>query len=326
MNKITVFLLFLSVICLIGCENATVQKKGSLYEPFSENPITITWRGESQEVESYQANVQVFKMNNRTDTYPTLSQTYRLAISTVGERVHTRIDFEQDRDIPFRSVISDGEDTIIFNPDTEEIGYRIHSDDAQSPLYRIFGQQTGLSRINLPKVREEAARLSINMREDNKDGTMVLLLEFPPALLPKHGSNTIISSRAAFDIATETLLETEVVIKYEDDTLVKTTTTPVYEDVNGIPVKIGQITEINSNAPGLIDGEEPDTIYNSLDDFPLLSDAEAAELEKSGNAEDIVGLTFGDPRDLSYVETIHEVYLDIEINDTPEQLFRLLQK
>ena len=326
MKKTPVFCLFALVGCLTMCNNA-VQQKGALYEPFIEGSITITWRGESQEVESYQANVQVFNMNNRTDTYATLNQTYRLAISTVNDRVHTRIDYDDNGDIPFRSVISNGEDTIIFNPITEEIGYRVHSDDFQSPLYRIFGQQTGLSRINLSMVREEARRLSINMREEYEDGSMVLLLELPPALLPKHGNDTIISSRAAFDIDTETLIETEVIIKLEDDTLVTTTVTPVYEENNGVPVKIGQITIIDSHAPGLIEGIDPDLLsYNSLDDFPLLSEDEAAELKKTGNVEDIIGLTFGNPADLSYVETIYEVYNDIEINNTPEQLFRLLHK
>ena len=230
MKKIPVFCLFLLFFCLIGCENNTVQqKKAPVYEPFSENPITITWKGETTQVESYQTNVHVFTMNNRTDTHATLNQSYRLAISTINDRVHTRIDFEHDSDIPFRSVISDGEDTIVFNPDTDEIGYRIQSDDFQSPLYRVFGQQTGLSRINLSMIRAEAMRLSINMREENDEGgNKVLLLELPPALLPKYGNDTIISSRAMFDIADETLLETEVVMKLEDDTMVTTTVTPVY--------------------------------------------------------------------------------------------------
>ena len=326
MRRYPALCFFSLAVFATGCNNS-VQQKSPRYDPFSENPITITWKGESSEVESYQANVQVFTMNNRTDTYATLNQTYRLAISTANDRVLTRIDFDYENDIPFRSVISDGENTIVFDPMTEEIGYRIQSDDFQSPLYRIFGQQTGLSRINLPSIREEASRLSVNMREENEDGRMVLLLEIPPALIPKHGNDTIISSRAAFDIINETLLETEVIIKLEDDTMVTTTVTPVYEDSNGIQIKIGQVTVIDSKTPELIEGVDPDIpIYNSPDDFPLISSEELAELEKTGNVEDAVGIIYGDPADLSNVETIYEIYQDIKINNTPEQLFRLLQK
>lgn len=324
MRKFLVGCSFALAVFATGCNN-TVQQKGPKYEPFGENPITITWKGESLEVESYQANVQVYTMNNRTDTHAALSQAYRLAVSTVNDRVHTRIDFDYGSDVPFRSVISDGEDTIIFDPATEEVGYRIHSDDNQSPLYRIFGQQTGLSRINLPAIREEAARLSINMREENEGGRMVLLLDLPPALLPMQGNDAIISSRAAFDIINQTLLETEVVIKLEDDTLVTTTVTPVYEESNGIPVKIGQITVIDSKAPGLIEGVDPGTpFFESPDDIPTLSEDDFAEMQKYGNIHEIPELIFGNPGDLSNVETIYEVYQEIEINSVPDQMFRLI--
>ena len=323
MKNISFLCFFVLVSCLLGCDN-TVQQKGLEYVPFSENPVTITWKGETAKVESYQANVHVFTMNNRTDTHATLSQSYRLAISTIRDRVHTRIDFEQDADIPFRSVISDGDETIIFDPSTEEIAYRVQSEDSQSPLYRVFSQQTSMSRVNLSLIRNEAMRLSIRMREENDGDNKTLLLELPPDLLPKYGNDTIISSRVSFDVTTETLLESEVVMKLEDDTIVTTTVTPVYEESNGVPVKIGQVTVIDSKAPGLIEGVDPDIpIYNSLDDLPLVSEA---ELENNGNAGDVVSIIFGNPADLSYVETIYEVYQEIEINSAPDQLFRLIQK
>ena len=325
MKRMPVFAVFLAIIFLTGC-NSAEQVSGPRYDPFSENPITITWRGEATEVESYQANVHVFTMNNRTDTHAVLNHTYRMAVSSIGDRVLTRIDLDLDSDIPFRSVISDGEETIVFSPVTEEIGYRVHDPTALSPLNRIFGQMTGLSRVNLPLIRQEAARLSLSMREESEDGVTMLLLELPPALLLNRGTDTIISSRAAFDISSETLLETEVVMKHEDGTLVTTTVTPVYEEANGVPVKVGQVTIIDSQAPGLIEGVDDDMpMYESPDDIPEISESELAELEARGGASEIPEMIFGNPADLSYVETIYEVYLDIEINDTPEHLFRLLQ-
>jgi len=326
MKKLKISILLAALICLCTCNN-TVQQKSNAFEQFTENPITITWKGDKNEVESFQANVMVFSMNNRKDTAATLNQTYRIAMSSANDRIHTRIDFDLDRSIPFRSVISDGENTIVFDPTTEEIGYRMHDPSALSPLNSVFGKMTSFSRVKLSLIREEAKRLSISMREENDGDSRILLLDLPPALLPKHGTDTIISSRIAFNINNETILETEVILKHEDDTIVKTTTTPVYEEVNGVPVKIGQITVIDSKAPGLLEGVElSEPIYNSLDDIPVLSEKEAAEMEKAGNLHTVSDMTFGDPRDLSYIETVYEVYDNIEINTTPEQLFRLLQK
>jgi len=167
-------------------------------------------------------------------------------------------------------------------------------------------------------------RLSINMREENDGDIKMLLMEIPPALLPQNDGNIIISSRAVFDIVSDTLLETEVVMKLEDDTIVTTTVTPVYEENNGVPVKIGQITVIDSKAPGLIDDIDM-PVYDSPDDIPTISDAELTELEAAGAASDIYEMTFGDQRDLSNVETIFEVYQNIEINAVPEHLFRLFK-
>ena len=326
MKRMLVFIM-LAFAVLTACSETVYKIRPSGLDTFNENPITITWKGEAKEVQSFQTNVQVFSMNNRKDTYAALNKTYRMAMSTIGDRVFTRIDMENDGGASFRSAVSDGENTIIFNPDTEEIGFRINDPAAQSPLNRVFGQMTGLSRLNLSLIRQEASRLSLDLIEENDGGMKLLLLELPPALLPMQGSDTIISSRAVFDLSNDTLLETEVVMKLEDDTIITTTVEPVYEEVNGVPVKIGQVTIIDSKAPGLLEDVDPNIPYiNSPDEIPTISASELAALEASGNVIEDADITYGNPADLSYVETIYEVYQDIEINNTPVQLFRLLQK
>ncbi|MCL2138448.1 MAG: hypothetical protein FWH41_02835, partial [Treponema sp.] len=78
-------------------------------------------------------------------------------------------------------------------------------------------------------------------------------------------------------------------------------------------------------APGLLEDIDPNTPYfNSPDEVPEMSEGELAALEATGTVSEIYDMTFGDPADLSNVETIFEVYQDIEINNTPEHLFRLL--
>ena len=314
------------IICFSACNNA-VQHKVPAFEQFLDNPITITWRGETKEVESFQANVMVFSMNNRKDTAATLSETYRMSMSTIENKILTRLDYEYDRDLYFNAVMTDGEEILIFNSVTNEIGRRMPIENSNSPLYRIFNKQTGLSRINLSLIRSEAARLALDMKEGTENGNNVLLLEIPPALVPQNGYDTIISSRAVFDISSETLVETKVVMLQKDNTIVSTTVKPVYEILNGIPIKIGQITEIDSKAPCLFEGINPNTqYYNSPDEIPELTIAELKDLQSEGIITEVLDMTFGNPADMSYVETIYEVYQNIEINSTPEYLFRLIKK
>ena len=325
-KAITTAALITACISLTLCNNTNHEKSGNGLEPFTEGPVTIVWKGDrKEEVQSFQTNVQIYSMNDRTDTAVSLSRTYSLAVRSFGDKVLTRIDFGEDERVPFRSIISDGEEAVVFNPATKEIGYRITLEDSKSPLYRIFGNQSVMSRINLSLVREEARRLSLDLTE-GADGK-TLLLELPPALLPGNGLDKIIKSRVVFNLANDTLLETEVVMLREDETLVTTTVTPVYEDKDGVPVKIGMITVIDSKAPNLIEGIDPDyPVYNSADDIPTLTEEQFAEMKESGNIHEVPNITFGNPADLSYTETIYEVYQNIEINAAPESLFRMLQK
>jgi hypothetical protein len=92
-------------------------------------------------------------------------------------------------------------------------------------------------------------------------------------------------------------------------------------------VKVGTITVIDSKAAELIDGIDSDMpVYNSPDDIPTLSESDFKRMMENGELNEMSGITFGDPADLSCIETVYEVYQDIEINAVPEQLFRLIRK
>ena len=66
--------------------------------------------------------------------------------------------------------------------------------------------------------------------------------------------------------------------------------------------------------------------FNSPDEIPEMSASDLAAMQAAGNIYEETNMTFGNPADLSYVETIYEVYQDIEINSAPEHLFRLILK
>ena len=90
-------------------------------------------------------------------------------------------------------------------------------------------------------------------------------------------------------------------------------------------VKVRSVTEITYDNPNKITGISADVpIYNSEDDIPKLSQAEHAALQEQDTVVPNEQLIFGDPGDLSYKETVVEVYQDIGINTAQDTLFKLL--
>jgi len=151
------------------------------------------------------------------------------------------------------------------------------------------------------------------------------LLELPNNLFPDNLFENIISRKISFDLNQETLAEVEIKAHLSDGTTETTTITPIYELNNGEPIKVGLLTIIDSIAPSLIDGFPNDReIYNSIEDVPTMSLNDYENLEETGNITEINDFIFGDPADLSYTDTILEIYQDIEINNVPDVLFRLM--
>ena len=77
MKKILVFTLLVQATFLSGCNN-TIQQKNSKYDPFNENPVIITWKGETQEVESYQAVETIYEVYQDIEINNTPEQLFRL--------------------------------------------------------------------------------------------------------------------------------------------------------------------------------------------------------------------------------------------------------
>jgi len=329
MKRIVTILFTIVTIILSGCHHEIKhQYDVADLKGFLEEPVTIAWNNDHKNgLQNFQANVQVYRMNNRMDTGASLSETYRLAISTMHNKIVSRIDFNADQDTPAHTVISDGKDIIMINPATEEITCRISVDNMQSPLNRLLAGQSGLSKINLSQVREEAKRLSLDIKEEITDKNKNLIVDIPSALIQQTGTNTITRSRITFDITNEVILETEVVMVREDKTVVSSKVTPLYEMFDEMPIKVGTVTVIDTKAPDLIEGIESDTpIYKSYDDIPTISEEEFKKLQGEDSIQQNPDITFGNPADLSSVETIYELYQDIEINSAPESLFRIIEK
>ena len=325
-RKVSYLFILPALLAAAACKNSVVGGTSQLYEPFKSNPVTITWNGKAdQGVESFEADVEVHTLNNRTDVHAQLRDKYRLAVKTIAGWTFVRLDFPADEagGIAARSMLSNGSEMIIFDPKTEVIEQRIALDNPNDPSFDFLKGETAVSRLNLKMIRAEASRLAFDM-DDNKE-TGLLTLNLPPNLLGSNADDRLISSRVSFDTHTDTLHEAETVHIREDGTKITTNTIVLYEDKDGEPVKVGSVTEITCDNPNKITGISEDVpIYNSEDDIPKLSQAEHAALQEQGTVVPNEQLIFGDPGDLSYKETVVEVYQDIGINTAQDTLFKLL--
>ena len=83
-RKLSYLVILLVLLAIAACNNS-VSGTSQLYEPFKNNPVTITWNGKADKgVESFQADVEVHTLNNRTDVHAQLRDKYRLAVKTIA--------------------------------------------------------------------------------------------------------------------------------------------------------------------------------------------------------------------------------------------------
>ncbi len=317
------FSVLLLITLIISCKNDSEITKPE--ELFTENPVTIGWNGEtSSEIESFQTDVEVYSMNNRKQTSLKKSNKYRLSLKKINGVQYSRIDMDSDHNGGIaRSVITNDKECIIFNTNTEEIECRIPVDSSFDAL-SFMNSENGLSRINLDKIKADAKRLSLDVTEEEDSKSICVSL--PSDLFNSNESLTKrLSTKVMFDTINETLNEVEIVTIDDEGIKVTTTSNPVYEITDdGTPVKIGMITVIDKNNPNRIEGFPDDyPVYNSYDDIPDITHEEAEKMLKAGTAFVEKNITFGDPADMSSVETIVEKYNSVEINKIDDSLFRL---
>lgn len=292
-------------------------------EFFDENPVAIIWQDAPGDtaINDFQTQVSVYSMNNRVDSGATLRTSYRMSLKAVAGEQLVRLDFTPEyADGQSLAVVSDKRQMITFNPDNNQIHQRLAMAEAVSSDIAFLSTEAALTRMDLSSIRQEALRLSLDMSE-NTGGH--LTLDIPSHFFSSVEGEVRQSTRVAFDTAKETLFQVEVVTLREDGTKVTTTTYPMYQDEGGIPVKVGSVTVMDSKAAELLDGFEGVEYFESMEQLPEMSLNEYERLKDEGLVVD-EPLMFGNPADLSYTETIIEVYNDIQINSLDESLFKLL--
>ena len=320
--KKLVLLMFLVLGVFISCRQVSDGKNKLYFEMFEENPVTINWQKDNDiELKSFQADVSIYSMNNRTDTSSQLKNKYRMSLKTIDEVQYSRLDFLPEfGNSVAQSVVTDDTEMILFDTATNEIECRLPIQETMSADLAFLGMETALSKINLDFVKSESNRLLLDVTENEKNSMMI---DIPNTYFFDNEYETRVSTRVMFDTEEETLSQVEIVMIQQDGTIVTTTTYPMYQDYEDVPIRIGTVTVVNSKAQNLLSGFEDAEYFESVDVIPEISDEEYEQLLESGELVEVDNMLFGNPADMSYEETIIEVYNDIEINNVDESLFKI---
>jgi hypothetical protein len=326
MKRFLVLLLVAAVFIGMGCDNTLHEQQKSNPDVFEKTPVTITWHGDPKEgVQSYRAKVQVYQMNNRRDTALSLSETYSIAVKQINGKIYSRIDLPEVPEMSARAILNDGEEMVVLNLATNNVEQRITIDKKEEhPFLRLLSHGNSLNHVNLKQIRDEAQRLALNIIE-NESGK--LILELPSEMFQTVLGEEVTRRRISFDVAKEVVIGTEMVTVLEDGTVRTTTNAPLYTENNGEPVKVGSVTVIEAKAPGLVEGLPDDyPIFDSPDDIPTISEEAFQHMINDGTISELPEITFGDPADLSYTETVLEMYSNVELNNVPDSLYRAILK
>jgi hypothetical protein len=173
---------------LLSCKDVFTGKQDALFSPLDSDPGSIKWIGSPGEVRSYQAAVEVYSINNRTDPAPKLRQNYRIAVKAAGEKTYTRLDFEGKGVRPGRSIVSDGNEVVSLDPSSGRELSRSLARAPDVPFVKYMGGEGGLSRVNLTGIREEAGMRALDIAEQ-KEGRLVI--DIPQDQLPQTPFETI---------------------------------------------------------------------------------------------------------------------------------------
>ena len=320
-----VFFLPIMVVPLF-CISCKKEVQSSVPKLFEENPATITWdTSKSDGIDTFSATVSVYEDSNRRTSGAKLQSQYKLAVKTVADKQYVRMDFPDSDYYVAKSVLSDGINTLLVDTATDTIERKLTASDVDLKLINDLGyitsQQT-LSKIDLSRIKTEASKLALDMSENKSE--CVFSVELPS----KYFSDdrvTRLSTKISYDTANELMETIETVSQKEDGSIVTVTTCPVYEEVeNGQIVKIGQYSIIDTKSEVRYEGLDDLEYFDSIESIPEMSVSDYEALVEAGNAVTIEEFPLGNPADPSSIETVVELYDNIEINVIDDSVFKLI--
>lgn len=314
-----------STFILGSCKN---DSQNSVPRLFEENPATVTWDTSKTDcIDTFAATVSVYDDSNRRAGGAKLREQYKMAVKTVADKQYVRFDFPAKEKVAAKTVMSNGTDTIIVDTKTNQIEKRITASESDLKLINDLGyiiSQENFSKIDLSRIKTEATKLALDMSEDKSEKVLSVSL---PSKYFSTDKEKRLSTKVSYDTTNELMETVETVTEMEDGSIVTVTTSPVYEEIeDGLIIKIGQYSIIDKKSDIRYEGLEDIEYFESLDDIPELSQDEYEQLVDAGNAVTIEDMPLGDPADPGSIETIIELYDNIEINVIDDSVFKLIME
>ncbi len=308
------------VFSFFSCDG---EKNSLARELIDDSAITVNWENSaSNDISSFQANVSVYSMDNRKDTLLKLSSTYKIATKLIDGEQYIRMDYpDVYSDGHFRSVISNEEEMLVVDSQSEEIEYKIPVASSSKDL-AFLQDNLGFGNVNLDKIKTEAKKLAFDVIDDNEKSSMIISI-------PDNGFSTNfqkrISTKVTYDTTNELLTQMETIDVKNNGATVTTTIEFAYQECDGNYVKVGMITNIDTKYEELVETVSDELSYfNSLEEIPELSESDFEKLQAEGNIFEDSSIKFGNPADLSSSVTIVEIYEDVAVNATEDSVFKLL--
>ena len=292
-------------------------------------PVTIHYQAnETNTIESFQADVEVYSGVDRIPGSIRPAQSYRIAQKIIEGKVFCRIDYPEDteRKIAPRTVITNADEIVIYNHTTSMYEMRLPITSLESSLGidSSLALQTDSLMGRIPDINalvDEFRRLSYDVSFDaTANGYSVRL---PADDIASTGVLQGISLRLMFDVQSSVLSGVEAVFQNQDGDIVTGTQTPIYEERSGQLIQVGEVYELRKDLSSGEDGYYPMPSFESADMAQEISEAELAALSESGQTiQEFVPET-GDPSDADYSLITVTQYDNIHINSVDSDVFRI---
>ncbi|HPC72731.1 MAG TPA: hypothetical protein PLB48_13060, partial [Treponema sp.] len=275
----------------------------------------------SDEISSFQTNVKVYKENNRSPLGRKLAEEYKLSLKLIDGKLYTRMDYPADEDGSARSVLHTPEELVIFESSSNKVLYRTSVEKGSDDSVAV---RTLFSRLPLKDIQNHFTRLSYRVLEDPQN--KLLKIETPSAYLADGliGTSRLASETIYFDTEMEVQVGSDYVMIDQDGTTISVEETTSYQEVDGVPIKTGEVIVRKYDFPYTIDTSDRQIpILNSVDEAEPISEAELAALEEGGALilkEDPI---LGDPANPDYTETVTIQYENVMLNSVSDSYFRI---
>ncbi len=327
-------ILSMSVLCavfLTACQNPINDKTDLLASKLSP-AVSFGSDHPKDAAVSFQADVEVYSSNDRSIEPPRLQNTYRISAKTIDDQVYTRIDIPGDLfpDGNALAMISDGLTMRYVNIESMETIARVNMEEDEV-LGRLSGDITKGRKLmsffgheDIPVLMNKFRTLSFDITEENNGKG--LTVELPASYLSRLSRPGFKLNRAKlyYDTESDTYAGAEAETVLEDGAVLKIVSRPVYETIEGVLLKVGEVNIKTYDYPEEeTDFEAEIQNVNSIDDITELSDSDIEDLESEGANITPAELILGDPNDPDYTITEISVYNDIKVNTLEDSFFRI---